>query len=199
MTPSAGETALTSKIVSGTRIAWWWLELTSGSPRSPAGSSAASREPAAMRPDGLDDLAAGLVIDRGLADPERESRCSQTFRLLHAVADGQDRLVEIEGILEEQLIDGGAGRVGLTALGDRIFAISLRIHIVSAAGQQNSLHAGEQPGDAVLPLMQAEQRWVLRRRNEGRRDTAEESADCRLDRCWWAREWRCGRHMAATV
>jgi hypothetical protein len=70
------------------------------------------------------------------------------------MTDGQDGLVEIEGILEEQLIDGGAGWVCLTALGDWIFTIALRIHVESAPRQKNSLHGGEQTGDAILPLME---------------------------------------------
>ena len=106
------------------------------------------------------------------------------------MADGQNRLVQVEGILQQQLVHRGAGRVGLTALGDRIFAISLRVHVESAARQQNPLHPGQQPGHAVLALMQRNNHRRGAGGIEGRQDTAAATADCKPSRCWWAREWR---------
>ena len=62
--------------------------------------------------------------------------------------------MEVEGVLQEQLVDGGAGGVGLTALGNWIFAISLWVNVVGAAGQQNSLHPCQQLRDLLLALVE---------------------------------------------
>ena len=47
--------------------------------------------------------------------------------------------MEIEGILQQQLVNGGAGWVGQATFGDRGFAISLRVYIEVTAGQQHPL------------------------------------------------------------
>ena len=62
---------------------------------------------------------------------------------LSAVAERQDWLEQTESVLKQQLIDSGASGVRLAALGNSIFAISLRVHIETAAGKQNSLHSGQ--------------------------------------------------------
>jgi Flp pilus assembly protein CpaB len=61
---------------------------------------------------------------------------------LSTVADGEDGLVEVEGVLEEKLVNSGAGRVGRGALGEGVLAVSLRVNIEVAAGQKDTLHAG---------------------------------------------------------
>jgi len=70
------------------------------------------------------------------------------------MADGENRLVKVEGVLEHKLIHCSAGRVSFAALGDWIFAISLRVYIEAAAGEQDPVHPGQQFGYAILPLVQ---------------------------------------------
>jgi hypothetical protein len=70
------------------------------------------------------------------------------------MTDRKDGLLEVEGVLQQELIDGGAAGVGLAALGDWIFAKSLRIDIETAAGQQDPLNTEKQPCDAVRSLVQ---------------------------------------------
>ena len=101
----------------------------------------------------LDHLAAGAMIDRGLQILNQRA-VAPDIQTLSTVADGQDRLVEVEGVLKQQLIHGGPGRVGLAALGNWIFAKSLWVNIVAAARQQDSLHPDKQLGDAILALVQ---------------------------------------------
>ena len=73
---------------------------------------------------------------------------------LRAVADGEDGLVQVEGVLQQELIDGGAAGIGGAALGDAGLAKPLRINVKAAAGEQNAVDAGEQAGDAVLALVE---------------------------------------------
>jgi hypothetical protein len=71
---------------------------------------------------GFEDAAAGAWLTArcrsgwgcpgsGAAAPDVEG--------LGALADGEDGLVEVEGVLDEELVDGGAGGVGVAALGMR--------------------------------------------------------------------------------
>jgi len=83
-----------------------------------------------------------------------ESPVAPDIQGLCAVADGEDGLVQAECILEEELVDGCPAGVGLAALGDAIFAISLWVDVIAAAGEQYSLYSGEQPGHAILALVQ---------------------------------------------
>ena len=73
---------------------------------------------------------------------------------LRAVADAKDRLVQVEGVLQQQLIGGGARRGQPRRTQGWRFAISLRIHVKAAAGQQDSLHARQKLGHAFLPLVE---------------------------------------------
>jgi hypothetical protein len=68
--------------------------------------------------------------------------------------DAKDRLVQVKGVLQEQLIHGGAARIRLTALGDRIFAISLWVYVKAATGEQYPLDASQNLGHAVLALVE---------------------------------------------
>jgi hypothetical protein len=72
--------------------------------------------------------------------------------------------VEIEGVLEQKLVNGGSGGIRLTALRNRIFAISLRVHIKLAARQKHTLHPCEQPGHTIGPLV----KWNDDGRSPGR-------------------------------
>ena len=88
----------------------------------------------------------GQVLIEGAIAPDIEG--------LGAMADAEDGLVETEGILNHELIDGGASGVGRAAGWDTIFAKSLRVYIVAAAGEQDALSTGEHAGDTVLALME---------------------------------------------
>jgi len=70
------------------------------------------------------------------------------------VADGENGLVEVEGVLEQELVNGGSGRVGLTTFWNSIFSVSLWIDIKLAAGQENTLNPREQTGDTIRALVQ---------------------------------------------
>jgi hypothetical protein len=102
---------------------------------------------------GIDDFATGAVIHLGL-DVLNERAVAPDIERLSAVADSKNGLLEVECVLQQELIDGGAAGVGLAALGDWIFAKSLRIDIETAAGQQDPLNTEKQPCDAVRSLVQ---------------------------------------------
>lgn len=86
----------------------------------------------------VDHIAAGLmidgrvkdgieVLDQGAVAPDVEGLC--------AVTDTENRLLQVESILEEQLVDGSAAGVGRSARGDGLFSVALRIDIEAAAGR----------------------------------------------------------------
>ena len=110
----------------------------------------------------FDYIPARPVIDSCLQILHQRS-IQPHIQALCAVTDSQDRLVQIEGILEQQFVHGGAGRVRLAALWNRIFAISLWVNIESAARQQDSLHPRQQPCYAVLTFV----KWNNNRRCPG--------------------------------
>jgi len=70
------------------------------------------------------------------------------------VTDGQNRLAEIECILQQQLVHCRTGRISRPALRYPRFSVPLRLHIETAARQQNSLRAGEHLRHAVLRSVQ---------------------------------------------
>jgi len=59
----------------------------------------------------LGDVVSRAVIDGGLEVLD-ERAVEPDVQGLHSAADGEDGLVETEGVLEEKLVDGGAGWVG---------------------------------------------------------------------------------------
>ncbi len=60
---------------------------------------------------------------------------------LGAEADAEQRLVEVVGVLEEELVDGLTGAVGGGALGDGVLAVLLGVDVGWAAGEQEALAA----------------------------------------------------------
>jgi len=101
----------------------------------------------------VNNIAALWVID-GSCEVLYERAIEPYVQGLRAAADGQNRLVEVEGVLQEELIDGGAGWVGLATFGEHSLAVSLRIYIEFAAGQKHSLDPGKEAGYTVLMLVQ---------------------------------------------
>jgi hypothetical protein len=94
-----------------------------------------------------------LMIHFGL-DVLNKRAVAPNVEGLSTVADGKDRLLEVEGILEEKLIDGGAGWICVPAFGDSSFTKSLRVNVEEATREQNTLNAVKQPCDAVRALVQ---------------------------------------------
>jgi hypothetical protein len=70
------------------------------------------------------------------------------------VTYGEDWLVEIERVLQQEFIDRRTARIDLAAFWNWIFAISSWVNIVSAAREQDSLDPEQQLGDAVPALME---------------------------------------------
>ena len=63
-----------------------------------------------------------------------------------AEADGEDGLVEVVGVLEEEFVDVFAGGVGGIALGDGVVAVLLRVDVGGAAGEQDGLAGVDEVG-----------------------------------------------------
>ena len=103
-------------------------------------------------------FAPGTVIHIGLKVLNQRAIAPDIERL-SAVADGQNGLLKVECILQQELIDARAGWIGLTALRNSILAKSLRINIKSTTRQENPLHSKKQPSYAVLPFMQGNDHW----------------------------------------
>jgi hypothetical protein len=101
----------------------------------------------------LDHIPAWAMIDCGLQILNQRP-VQPHIQSLHSLADGEKGLVEVEGVLEQKLVNGGSGRIWLATFRNRIFAISLRVHIKLAAGKKHSLHPREQPGHSIRPLVQ---------------------------------------------
>jgi hypothetical protein len=109
---------------------------------------------------GLGDGAAGSVIDRGIDlgfEVLEQGAIAPDVERLGAMADGEDGLAEIEGILQEELIDGSAAGIGGAALGDAYLAKPLRVNVIAAAREENAVYAGEQAGDAVGALVEGDE------------------------------------------
>jgi hypothetical protein len=98
------------------------------------------------------------VIYRRLQMLNQRSAAPDIYRLC-AMTDAKNWLAEVEGVLEKEFVDGGPCRVRLAALGDSVFTISLRVNVVPTSREQHALHAGEQPGHAVLALMERDNDW----------------------------------------
>jgi hypothetical protein len=104
---------------------------------------------------GVDDITAGTVIDRSVEygfEVLNQSAIAPDVECLRSVADGEDRLTEVERVLQEELIDSGTGRISGAALSDSIFIKPLRINIIAATWQQDTMGVCEGVSDAI--------RWI---------------------------------------
>jgi hypothetical protein len=101
---------------------------------------------------GFGDCAAGAVI-YGCSNLRRyvlnEGAAAPDVEGLGALADGEDGFVEIEGVLDEELVYGGAVGVGAFALGDGGLAVFLGVDVGGAAGEEDSVAGGEDFGHAL--------------------------------------------------
>jgi hypothetical protein len=91
----------------------------------------------------------GQVLNEGAVAPDVEG--------LGAVADGEDGLLEVEGVLEEKFVDCCAGGIGGAAGGDGSFAVALRVDVEAAAWKEHALGGGEKFGDAVGTLVEGDE------------------------------------------
>ena len=99
------------------------------------------------------------MIDRGVQDGGQvlnEGAVAPDVEILHALADAEDGFMEVEGVLEEQLVDRGARGVGGIAGGDRSFAVALGVGVETAAGKENAVGGGEEFGDAIGALVEGD-------------------------------------------
>jgi hypothetical protein len=106
---------------------------------------------------GFDDFAAGLVIDLGVKDGLEilnEGAVAPDVEALQALADAEDGLVQVEGVLKEKLVDGGAGGIGGTAGGDGLFSVALGVDVETAARKKNSLGGGDKAGNVRRALVE---------------------------------------------
>jgi hypothetical protein len=97
---------------------------------------------------GYGDFAACGVIDGEWGQVLNQRASTPDVEDLDAEADGEDGLVEIVGVLEEELIDVFAGAVGGGALGDRILAVFLRVYVGWAAGKKDGLAGVNEIGNS---------------------------------------------------
>jgi len=107
----------------------------------------------------FDDLAAGCVVDGGrdfARDVLDEGAAAPDVEGLGAVADGEDWFLEIEGVLDEEFVDGGAGWVGSSTLGDGLPPVFLGIDVGAGAGEEDSVAGGEDFGDPFLGFVEGD-------------------------------------------
>jgi hypothetical protein len=102
---------------------------------------------------GIENGAARAVIDR-CSEVLNQTAIEPDIETLQTRADGEDGLVQIEGVLQQELVDGCAGGIGWAAFGYTGFAISLRVNIVATTGKQDALNTEKDAGHAGLALME---------------------------------------------
>jgi hypothetical protein len=98
-------------------------------------------------------LSAGFMVNPRLQSLNQGPIPPHIHRL-DPLADSQNRLMQAEGVLKQQLVHGRTLGVWFPTLWNRIFAISLRIDVKPAARQQNPLHPCKQSRYLFLPLAQ---------------------------------------------
>jgi hypothetical protein len=109
----------------------------------------------------------GQVLEKCAIAPDVETLSSMT--------DPENRFAQAEGVLQKKFVNRGAAGIGGTAFGETHIAIALGFDVVTAAGQEDSLHRSEKFGDAVLALVE--------RPSAGQLDRMAASAGC--TRCRW--------------
>src|SRR4029077_12868502 len=86
------------------------------------------------------------VLDQGSIAPDVEG--------LRALAYSENRLEKIERVLEQQLVHRRTARIRRPTLRNSFFPISLWIDVEAAPWKQHTLNSLEQPGHAILALVQ---------------------------------------------
>ena len=91
----------------------------------------------------LGDGSSRCVIHGGFQVLHQRAAAPDIERL-EAIADSEQGLIQIRSILQQQLVDGFARRVGGGAIRVGFFAVFLRINIGGAAWQQHAFAGGHQ-------------------------------------------------------
>jgi hypothetical protein len=94
------------------------------------------------------DAAAGGVVDGEDTEVLNESTAAPDVENLDAEADGEDGLVEIVGVLEEELIDVLARVVRGGGFGDGFVAVFVGIDVGGATGEENGLAGVNEIGNS---------------------------------------------------
>ena len=97
----------------------------------------------------LGDMAARRVVHGGFEMLDERAATPHVHRL-HSVADAEDGLLQVEGILKQQLVGGFAERVGRGGAGIERLAELFGVHVGMTARQQHTLRIGDQPGLFLL-------------------------------------------------
>ena len=87
---------------------------------------------------GVVDWHGDQVLDESSAAPDVEG--------LGAETDGEDRLIEVVGVLDEEFVYIFTGRVGGAALGEWVLAVFLRVYISRATGEQDGMAGVDEVG-----------------------------------------------------
>jgi hypothetical protein len=93
------------------------------------------------------DFAAGGVVDGKDRQVLDKRAAAPDVEDLNTEADGEDGLVEVVGVLEEELIDVFAGAVAGGALGDGILTVLVGVDVGGTAGEENGLAGIDEVGD----------------------------------------------------
>ena len=95
------------------------------------------------------DCPTGCVVDRCVLDVLYQCSCPPYVERLQPVANSQNGLTQIVGVLEDQLIEIIPAGICCGGLRMLFCAELLRIHICGTAGKQNSFTICHQPGDLM--------------------------------------------------
>src|SRR5262249_9173796 len=86
------------------------------------------------------------MVDRHGSEVLNKSSASPDVERLDSEADREDRLIEIVGVLDQELVDVLASRVGRIALRDWLVAVLLRVDVRWRSWEQNTLAGVDQVG-----------------------------------------------------
>jgi hypothetical protein len=78
---------------------------------------------------------------------------------LHSIANAEDRLLQVEGILEEKFVGSFAERIGWGGAGIEGLAKLFRIYIGMAARQQDALGGGNEASLLLLAGVERHGDW----------------------------------------
>jgi hypothetical protein len=91
--------------------------------------------------------AASRVVDRQDAEVLDQGSSAPDVERLEAEADGEDGLIEVVGVLNEEFVDVFPGVVGGRALGDGVLAVFVGIDVGWAAGEEDRLAGVDEVSD----------------------------------------------------
>lgn len=89
----------------------------------------------------------GGVVYRHRSEMLYESAAAPYVEGLNAEADGEDRFIEVVGVLDKELINILTRRIGRGAFGNGVLPVLLRIYIGGTAGEEDGLAGIDKVGD----------------------------------------------------